>query len=304
MTQRPPSVRRRTLSGPAELSGVTLFSGVKSSCTVLPRHETEPGLFVRLGESLFPATIACLSDAPIHPAFASIPPRCTALASGEDADAIVWTVEHVLSALAGLGVTDAIVEINGPEPPIFDGSGGPIVNALTAAGLLDLQSTVEPLMVREPVTVEDGRGGRITAEPRPADQSGCLYRYELDYGPGAPIQPQQADWDSGSPDAHARYAEEVAPARTFSLEAEAKQMAAAGLFKHLSAKEMLVIGEGGPVENILRFENEPARHKLLDLIGDLALVGRPIHGVVTATKAGHALNHAMARALLRADAET
>ncbi len=302
MTQRPPSVRRRTLSGPAELSGVTLFSGMKASCTLLPRREPAPGLFVRLGESAFPATIACLSDAPIHPAFASIPPRCTALASGDDADAIVWTVEHVLSALAGLGVTDAFIEIEGPEPPIFDGSAGPIANALNRVGLTDLDTSVEPLTLREPVTVEDGRGGKISAEPRPAELPGCLYRYELDYGPGAPIQPQQADWDSGSPDAHARYAQEVAPARTFSLEAEAKQMAAAGLFAHLSPKEMLVIGERGPVDNTLRFENEPARHKLLDLIGDLALVGRPIHATVTASKAGHALNHAMARALLRADA--
>lgn len=293
------SRRRRTISGPAELEGVTLFSGVKARCTILPRHEPTPGLVLSVNGSEFPATLACLSDAPIHPAFASIPPRCTALASTEDADAIVWTVEHVLSALSGLGLTDAIVEIRGPEPPIFDGSASAIVDALTGAGLRDIEGTIEPLQITEPIRVEDGRGGVIAAEPRPDNQPGCLYRYELDYGPGAPIKPQQADWDSGWPDAHARYAEEVAPARTFSLEVEAKQMAAAGLFAHLSPKEMLVIGSDGPVENTLRFDNEPARHKLLDLIGDLALVGRPIQGAVTATRAGHALNHDMARALLR-----
>lgn len=302
-----PPIRRRTVSGPAELRGVTLFTGVPSTCTILPRHEAEPGLIVRVkhrdgseAAPHFPATLANLSDAPVHPAFASIPPRCTALACPDDADAIVWTVEHVLSALVGLGVTDAIVEVSGPEPPIYDGSARAIADALTEAGLLNLDTEIEPLSVREPVTVEDDRGGRITAEPRDENEHGCLYSYELDYGPGAPIPAQRASWDSGAPDAHARYAEEIAPARTFSLQTEAALFASAGLFGHLSPKDMLVIGEGGPVDNALRFENEPARHKLLDLIGDLALVGRPLHARITAVRAGHTLNHRMASALLRA----
>jgi UDP-3-O-acyl-N-acetylglucosamine deacetylase len=145
--------------------------------------------------------------------------------------------------------------------------------------------------------VVERSGASIVARPRAG--GGCLYRYELDYGAGAPIVAQAAEWDSGEGDSAETYAREVAPARTFCLESEARAMQAAGLFKGLSPRDLLVIGERGPIENQYRFENEPARHKLLDLIGDLALAGRPLVGEVVATRAGHALNHEMAVALAR-----
>jgi UDP-3-O-acyl-N-acetylglucosamine deacetylase len=95
----------------------------------------------------------------------------------------------------------------------------------------------------------------------------------------------------------AEYMRDVAPARTFSTLEEAQGARKMGLFGHLTPREMLVIGPSGPVENTLRFENEPARHKLLDLIGDLSLCGRPINGRVIAERSGHALNHEAARVL-------
>jgi UDP-3-O-acyl-N-acetylglucosamine deacetylase len=149
-------------------------------------------------------------------------------------------------------------------------------------------------VITREVVVERG-GARIVAGPRTG--AGCLFRYELDYGPAAPIAAQSASWDSGTPDAAEVYEREVAPARTFCTEAEARAFRAAGLFGDRSPRDMLVIGEEGPIDNAYRFENEPARHKLLDLIGDLALVGRPLHGEVVAMRSGHALNHELAAAL-------
>jgi UDP-3-O-acyl-N-acetylglucosamine deacetylase len=224
----------------------------------------------------------------------------------------VLTVEHLLSALTGLGITDAAVEVYGPEVPIGDGSAAFIAGALRRAGVRPLGESVEPMVLRREVAVGTGSGGRIVARPRP--EPGCSYTYELDYGPGAPLAPQRASWiqdgatqdsglrDSGPPDSglsrSARlYLSDIAPARTFCLQKEAEQMRAAGMFKDLSPGEMLVIGEHGPIENEYRFENEPARHKLLDLIGDLALVGRPIQAEIIATRAGHALNQELARVL-------
>jgi UDP-3-O-acyl N-acetylglucosamine deacetylase len=279
----PERAPRRTLRRPtAPLAGVGLFTGAPATARILPA----PGgglRFLRVdlrGSPPIPASAAFIAE-PLP----RIPARHTALAAG---GASVLTVEHILSALAGAGVTDALVEVDGPEVPILDGSAAVFAGAIAAAGLADGPRTIEPIEVREPLRVEQG-GASITVSPFER----ALYRYELDYGPGAPVPPQAAEIDLG----RGAYAAGVAPARTFCLEEEARAMRAAGLFGHLTAREMLVIGPGGPVENTYRFPDEPARHKLLDLIGDLALAGRPIRGRVVAVKAGHALNHRMARRL-------
>ncbi len=223
---------------------------------------------------------------------AGVPQRNTTLRAGA---AELVTVEHVLSAIEGLGITDITVEVRGPEVPIFDGSAAPLVRALWEASLRFGGASIEPLRIGRETTVTGPHGSRITARPRSG--SGCLYRYELDYGPGAPIAPHTASYDSAS----GTYAKDVAPARTFCTLAEAEAMKKAGLFAHLSARDMLVIGPDGPVDNAYRFADEPARHKLLDLIGDLSLVGRPIQGEIVAYRSGHALNHQMAAALIAGD---
>lgn len=276
---------RRTLASTAELSGRGLFTGLPASIRL---HPAQPGTGLRLAraERVIPATLDHLA-----PPKAGMPARNTILAA--DAETPFITTEHVLSALVGLGITDAITEFTGPEAPIGDGSSLFIAEAIKAAGITDSLERLEPLIVAREVSVEGPGGARIVARPR--SRPGCAYIYELDYGAGAPIPAQTASWDSENEGA---YTLEIAPARTFCLQAEAEQMRAAGLFKDLSPRDLLVIGPAGPIENCYRFVNEPARHKVLDLIGDLALVGRPIQGEITATRAGHALNHAMARALL------
>ncbi len=286
-----PGTPRRTLARGARVEGVGLFTAAAARCTIRP---SGPGTGVLLrrsdvpGAPPFPAALASLSDRPVHPAFRAIDPRCTTLGP---AHAGVSTVEHVLSALAGLGVTDALVEVSGPELPILDGSAAPFVGAILDAGLHEIAPPSAPIRLRAPVVVEAG-GATIAAEPADAFSAS----YSLDYGPGSPVPAQRAEW-SGDPSA---YAAEIAPARTFCLRAEAEAMRAAGLFAHLTPRDMLVLDAAGPIDNTLRFPDEPARHKLLDLIGDLALLGRPLLARVRAERSGHALTHRLTGAILDA----
>lgn len=280
---------RRIPSGAPIPAGVGLFTGKHASVRI---ERAAPGTGMQFrrtdlpGKPTIAATIANLSRRAVHPAFARLPARCTSLEL-PDSDRIgVATVEHILSALVGLGITDALIDVEGEEIPIGDGSAALIVEAILASDITNHLAPVEPIIVNRPISVSDSSGARIDAEPSDRPR----YTYHLDYGPASPITPQSASWAGDADD----YATNIAPARTFCLEEEARAMQALGLFKALTPRDMLVFGVRGPIDNTLRFPNEPARHKLLDLIGDLALAGRPIQGRITATRSGHALNHEMA----------
>jgi len=281
-------VSHRTLKAPATVSGIGLFSEIPCSVTIKP---AEQGIvFTRSGATI-PATIEHLSSQPAHAAFESMPPRSTNLDLPDGT--VILTVEHLLSTLAGLGVSAATIEIQGPELPIGDGSARALTTAILEAGLVDLDEQVDP----EPglsagFTVGNPGGPCIKVTPAPSPS----FVYHLDYGPKSPIPAQRAQWD-GSPEAYAR---EVAPARTYCLDYEAQAMQNAGLFKSFTPRDLLVIGEDGPIDNACRFDNEPARHKLLDLIGDVALAGLPLAPVrIEAYGSGHALNHQLAHRLAR-----
>ncbi|HPO91993.1 MAG TPA: UDP-3-O-acyl-N-acetylglucosamine deacetylase [Phycisphaerales bacterium] len=250
--------------------------------------------------------------------------------------ASVQTVEHVLSALMGLGVTDALLTLTGPEVPLLDGSSIDFVRAIDRAGLVTLSppapanaalpahDRTSPIIIRERLEITDDKDPtvRIVAEPLSADEEArgvsLVLRYELDYRlETTGLNMQQAfEWavPSDPVKAAAEYRELIAPARTFCTLAEAQAMRAKGMFTHLTAREMLVLrqdtmgsGEGGggveAIDNDLRYPDEPARHKVLDLLGDLALVGGPggsrrIVGRITATRTGHHHNHQMARLIV------
>lgn len=279
------TLARATIARDVSLEGIGLFTGADARVSIRPASD---GISFQTGDDPpFPASVDHLAGRPVHPAFARLAPRHTNLAADEHG-AVAATVEHVLSALVGMGVTDARVELRGPEVPIFDGSALPFAEAIAEAGLDHGLDQGRPLTLDEPVRVADGDAS-VTIEP--ADHA--HYAYTLDYGPGAPIPPATVAW-SGHPDDYRR---DVAPARTFSLVDEARQMRALGLFARFTPRDLLVIGPDGPVDNALRFDDEPARHKLLDLIGDLALVARPLRARVTAVRSGHALHHRAARAI-------
>ena len=210
----------------------------------------------------------------------------------------VTLVEHVLSALAGLRIDNCTVELNGPEPPGLDGSAWGFVEAITAAGV-ELQPARRSILgVTAPVAVaKDG----ATLAVYPPTGLGLRISYILDYGPTGPI-PRQAFTLDATPD---EYARQVAGCRTFLLEREVAAVQAQGVGRHLTPADLLVFGDRGPITNRLRYADEPARHKVLDLIGDLALCGFDLAGQVVAYRSGHALNVDLAaRLAARATAMT
>jgi UDP-3-O-acyl N-acetylglucosamine deacetylase len=202
----------------------------------------------------------------------------------------VQMVEHAASALAGLGIDCCLVRVSAEELPGLDGSAREFVAALDEAGIERLGPPVEPLVVREPCRVADGDAW---IEALPPVHPGLSVEYELDYGPG-PIG-RQTLAIRVTPDT---YRTELAAARTFIMEADAAQLRAQGLAGRVTLRDLVVFGADGPIDNPLRWPDECVRHKVLDLVGDLALAGRPIHAHVRACRSGHRLN-AMLAARLR-----
>jgi UDP-3-O-acyl-N-acetylglucosamine deacetylase len=284
---------RRVLCRPTPtLSGLGLFGGQPASVTIRPSPAATGVLFTAPGRG--PVRVHVTRCVDWKPARwpAALPIRNTSIGV---APWSVGTVEHILSALAGLGISDAIIDIEGPEIPILDGSALPFVEALLPCIEEEDTRPLVPFRLRRAVEVSDGGGGLIRAEPR---DEGCSFTYELDYGPNSPIPAQAATWQGDADD----YARNVAPARTFSLMAEAQAARAAGLFQHFSPSDMVVVGDdGAPIDNAWRLEHEPARHKLLDLIGDLSLLGVPpacLCADITARRSGHALTRELCRRML------
>jgi UDP-3-O-acyl N-acetylglucosamine deacetylase len=274
------------------VSGVTLFTAVQVSLTMRPAAPGQSGIVFRRVDLPGSPTVAADHTHVISEQRRTV---LQGTSPGPGPVARVETVEHVLSALAGMGITDALVDLDGPEVPIGDGSAEPFTDAIAAAGTAALDhQCAQAVRVEREMLVED-RLAQVRLLP--ASGEGLELEYRLDYGPDSPI-PAQAASLVLLPGGDARnYIAEVAPARTFCLAAEAQAMRKMGLFGHLEPRDLLVIGEHGPIENAYRFPDEPARHKLLDLLGDLALAGRPINARVVATRSGHTLNHAAARAL-------
>ncbi|MFN8012703.1 MAG: UDP-3-O-acyl-N-acetylglucosamine deacetylase [Holophagaceae bacterium] len=208
------------------------------------------------------------------------------------------TIEHLLSALSGLGVDHLRIEVDAEgvsadgvtsvELPILDGSAAPWVDAILSAGLKALPGRRRFLRVLKPVEVRQGdKWIRVT----PFD--GFRVRYTIDFD--HPSIGRQCRELAITP---SRYAQEVGLARTFCLEHEIEFMRAHGLALGGSLDNAVVFGLEGPLNESLRFEDEAVRHKILDLVGDLALLGAPMLGLVEAHAAGHALHVALAQALL------
>jgi UDP-3-O-[3-hydroxymyristoyl] N-acetylglucosamine deacetylase len=211
---------------------------------------------------------------------------CTLI--GNEAGATVSTVEHVMAALAGTGVHNALVEIDGPEAPIVDGSAAPIARAILAAGRRAQGVPVAVLQVLETVEVAEGAAW-ARLDPAP----GMHIAFSIDF-PVAAIGRQAFALDM----ANGAFLRELSDCRTFALAPEIEALRAAGLARGGSLANAVVF-DGDRVMNPggLRRPDEPVRHKMLDALGDLALAGGPILGRYTAHRAGHALTNALLRAL-------
>ncbi len=274
--------RQKTVIREASLTGTGLFSGEPSTLTFAPAEPDEGITFIREQDgktAVIPALVQNVLNRP----------RRTCLRNGT---LFVETVEHCMAALAGMAIDNAIVRISGGsvgEVPAGDGSSRPFVEAIQSAGIREQDAEVSPLIIRKPIQVSL-EGATLAALPGPADRLEVIYDFD---GP-APIGRQTISFRLGDDD----FINQIAPARTFVFEEEAREMQARGMGKHLSPSELLVISPTGPIENSFRFADECVRHKVLDLIGDLFLVGRPLRGRIIAYKSGHQLNHLLARRLL------
>lgn len=267
--------RRQTLASPsAVLSGVGLHSGAGASVRLLPAPSGTGLVFRRQADGQeIPARASNVFDTS----------RCTRLKLGGFE---VQTVEHILSALAGLGVDDALIDIDGLEIPAMDGSAAPFAEAILAAGFCEQSESLAPITLTRPVFVSE-RGSTIVALPSET----LSLTVVLDYPRPAYLGTQAAVFDDSGD-----YVSQIAPARTYGFLSEIEALRAAGLGLGASFENAVVLGET-QYETPLRFSNELARHKILDLIGDLALAGCPVCAEIIAVKPGHTLNVRLARLL-------
>jgi UDP-3-O-[3-hydroxymyristoyl] N-acetylglucosamine deacetylase / 3-hydroxyacyl-[acyl-carrier-protein] dehydratase len=278
--------RQKTISREVTLAGPGLFSGEPATLTFAPADPGSGITFVREQDGKV-ATIPALVENILKR------PRRTCLRNGT---LFVETIEHCMAALSGLGVDNAVVRVSGAgEVPMGDGSSKLFVDALTDAGFAEQDAAVEPLVIRKPVQVTMG-DATLAALPGPTDHLEIIYDFEA----GPPVGRQTFSFRFGDDD----FVQQLAPARTFIFEHEANELRARGLGKHLTPRELLVLSPTGPIDNALHWDNEPVRHKVLDLLGDLYLVGRPLRGRLVAHKSGHELNHMLARRLLQQHNET
>jgi UDP-3-O-[3-hydroxymyristoyl] N-acetylglucosamine deacetylase len=203
----------------------------------------------------------------------------------------VEMIEHVMAALAGLQIDNCEVWVDQPEMPGCDGSSLRFVRALHAAGVFEQDAVRPQRVIRQPIRLGNKESW---IEARPCCSGKTILQYELDYGSDGPIGRQTREV-SLSPEFFRR---ELAASRTFVLEAEARALQAQGLGQRATCKDLLVFGPRGPIDNQLRFADECVRHKLVDMIGDLALAGCDLIGRFLAYRSGHRLNAELVRAIM------
>lgn len=262
-----------TVQRTAEATGVGLHSGARVKLRILPAPPSTGIVFVRtdLNNFLVPASWRHVA-------------RVSYATSLMRQSVLISTTEHLLSVFYSMGVDNAYVEIDNLEVPILDGSGQPFVRLIREAGLKTYRRRRRYLRIRRPVTVEDG-AKRISILP--ADRFLLTCEVYFDH----PLVGRQSLEMEVTPE---KYAADIAPARTFGFEYELGRMRDMGLIRGASLENAVcftrdsILNPGG-----LRFPDECCRHKALDLIGDLALIGKPLLGHVIAERAGHAMHAAL-----------
>jgi UDP-3-O-[3-hydroxymyristoyl] N-acetylglucosamine deacetylase len=218
-------------------------------------------------------------------------PRRTTLRCGE---AAVEMIEHIMAALAGLQIDNCELWVDQPEMPGCDGSSLPFVQVLTAASIVEQAVPRRRSVIRRTIRVGDESSW---IEARPCSSGKMVLRYELDYGSGNSIGRQSLEVSLSPRHFHIN----LAPSRTFLLQSEAEAIKALGLGQRATCKDLLIFGLHGPIDNELRFPDECVRHKMVDMVGDLALAGCDLVGRFIAYRSGHRLNAELARAIITQD---
>ena len=274
---------QNTIKNEIKVSGKGLFGGEDATVVFKPAEENAGIVFIRT-DGAIPVKIPALCTNIAERS------RRTALKKG---NVSIETVEHCLAAVNALAIDNITIEISGPELPSLDASSAEFCNILKKAGLREQTSGRKEFTITEPITIT---GGDSSIYALPYNDDALNITYDLDYGEHTGIGRQVFSCRVTAEN----FERHLAGARTFLLEAEAMQFQALGIGKHLSPRDILVINSDGPIKNSYRFPNECVRHKIVDLIGDLALVGRQINGRIVAYKSGHSLNQQMATKLFEA----
>jgi len=270
----------RTLARTTEVRGVGFFHGSDVNLRFLPADAGTGIVFARSdlpGRPVVPARIDKVIPSQ----------RRTTIRQGA---ATVEMIEHVMATLAGLWIDNCVVEIDASECPGCDGSSRAFVEALDHAGIIEQNRARQVLVLERSVSVQEGDA--ILAA-LPGAPGRLTLSYHLDYGREAPINAQSFCLGL-TPDT---FRDELAASRTFVLEAEANALRAAGIGLRTTPADLLIFGHDGIIGNALRYPDECVRHKILDMVGDLALLGIDLHGFVVAHRSGHQTNAALARKL-------
>jgi UDP-3-O-[3-hydroxymyristoyl] N-acetylglucosamine deacetylase len=273
------SARQTTLAASVEARGIGLHTAVPVQVRLMPAPPDTGYVFRRtdLGGFEIPATVESVA----HCSYATTLMRTGVMLS---------TVEHLLSALRGCGVDNAYIEVDNLEIPIMDGSAEVFAEMIESAGLVDQPTARRALLVREKVSAVSGNR-RISIEPADAFEIDCVIDFPH---PLIGIQHRSVTLDNGS------FAREIASARTFGFIEEVEALRRANLIRGGSLDNAIVLTRDGMLnETGLRWSDEFVRHKILDIIGDLALLGMPLMGRVTAERSGHLLHAALMASLLR-----
>jgi len=272
-------MKQTTLAGPVETKGMGLHTAVPVRLSLVPAPPDTGYVFRRtdLGGFEIPANVESVA----HCSYATTLMRTGVMLS---------TVEHLLSALRGCGIDNAYIDVDNLEVPIMDGSAEAFAEMIETAGMIEQSAARRALMVREKVIIEAGNR-RISIEPSDAYEIDCLIDFPH---PLIGIQHRSITLDNGS------FARDIASARTFGFIHEVEALRRANLIRGGSLDNAIVLTKHGMLNEIgLRFSDEFVRHKILDIIGDLALLGMTLLGRVTAERSGHLLHASLMSAMLR-----
>ncbi len=280
-------LRQRTLKQPVHTTGIGLHSGQRVELTIKP-GAVNSGIVFRRIDLDPPVSIPAVAHQVTDTRLAS---TLSAATEGPGLEIKVFTVEHLMSALAGLGIDNAVIDITGGEVPILDGSAGSFVYLLQSAGLVEQTAAKRFLRILKPVEIFEGDKW-VRLEPH----FGFKVSFEIEFGQAAiDATGQRIEIDF----ADTSYVREIARARTFVMAHEVELLRAHGLALGGSLDNAIVVDEHRVLNRDgLRYRDEFAKHKALDAIGDLYLIGHTILGAYHARKSGHALNNQLVRAVL------
>ena len=271
-------VFRKTIKNSIVIEGIGLHSGKKVSLKLFPA-KSGTGLVFYAGKAGFKTKI------PVN--LQNVVDTSNAVTLGDGTN-IVQTVEHLLAALYTYQITDLLMEIDSVEIPIMDGSSKPFMEALATTEILQFQDEIEPISIKNPIWVVDNEKYLILLP-----EDGLRVTYNIDFN--HPLLKGQSYTTEITSDILTK---EILPARTFGFLRDVEVLQSRGLALGGSIDNAVVLTEDGYLNESLRFENEFVRHKILDLIGDLSIVGRPLRGHIIASKAGHALDVSLGKLIM------